>query len=217
MSPLFKCISIGISSRWNFSVKWELEGVYMRQKWDDDCCPQQQSRWLCDPSHTQTAAGSNTPANGKDSREPSVPAGEQNKIEGPVLNAARTDFGALSDVLGLHSRKVASSIAIATTRSRRRVLGDKEHCSHRLAAETPSSIKDAGIIRIMLVLVLDGTEEESFLAPEFRPLCSSLAGWHSWWILSFFALPHRLFAALLVISTTHNGQELNTDLYPSIT
>lgn len=132
MPPLFKCTSVGISSRWNLSVKWELEGVYTRQKWDDDCCPEQQRRWLHDPSHTQTAAGSDTPANGRDTREPGIPAGDQTQTEGPVLKAARTlDFGALSQVLGLRSRNVVSNIATATTRSRRRLQDGQQLCSHR--------------------------------------------------------------------------------------
>lgn len=64
-------------------------------------------------------AGSDTPVNGRDTREPGILAGDPNKTEGPVPKAARTlDFGALSHVLGLHSTKVVGNIATATTRSR---------------------------------------------------------------------------------------------------
>lgn len=136
-----------------------------------DCAIHLTHRRMQDQTHLQTAGTPGSQA---------FQLGDQNQAEGPMPKAARTlDFGALSHVLGLRSRKVVSNIATATTRSRRRVQDDKQLCSHRRTAVTLSSTKDAGLIRIMLVLGLDGPDQESFLVPEFRPLCSSLAGWCS--------------------------------------
>lgn len=176
----------------------------------DDGCPQQRSRWLRAPSHTWMAARI------KDTCKRQGHAGAKRSAWGPKQKwrgRAKGSEHAQSNccIESCYIANVVGNIATATMRSGGRVL--VEQTAQLTQACRCEAFKYQGCryyANKMLVQVLEG---KSFLDPEFRPLCSSLAGAHDGFF-HFFTLPHKLFAAYLVISNTYTGLELNTEVYP---
>lgn len=127
--------------------------------------------------------------------------GPKQKERACAESSKQKDIGASSHVVGLHRRNVVSNTATATIRSRGRLPGDQTALLTQACRCEAFKYQRCYYENKMLVRVLDGTEGKSFLAPEFRPLCSSLAGWLAGAHDGFFHFLHYLADSLLHIQS----------------